>query len=47
MPATSDPASGSVTAIAAICSPRKAGARNSRLSSSLPCLCSEGVAIAT
>ena len=45
-PATSDPASDSVTAIEQTISPRIAGARKRCLSSWLPWRCSEGVAMA-
>ena len=45
MPATSLPASGSVTAMAATMSPRIAGRRYCSLSSWLPKRCSDGVAM--
>src|SRR6266849_1200967 len=45
IPATSDPASGSVIARAAICSPRIAGASHLRFCSSVPNLNTGGVAI--
>ena len=45
IPATSEPAPGSVTAIAATCSPLIAGTRYCCFSSSLPKRCSAGVAM--
>ena len=45
MPATSEPAPGSVTAMAATCSPRMAGTRYCSFSASLPNRWSAGVAM--